>query len=162
MGFKTDGVAIADFVECAELGCPVNEAGADGRPFNFAVGAFDCVLYVAMMDAILGQCFPCRGEGIEFAAHDGVGWIPVEGQVRRLDGIKRARCFAAGGSVALELVFEDQQDALFAGGLCGGAELVVNGGAVRSHIVEAPEVEAADFVGAELFGQAMERSSNSS
>ena len=31
--------------------------------------------------------------------------------------------------------------------------VVVNGGAVRSHIVEAPEVEAADFVGAELFGQ---------
>ena len=51
------------------------------------------------------------------------------------------------------LIFQDEGDALLAAGVGGGAELVVDGGAVSGDIVEPPEVEAADLIGLELLGQ---------
>src|ERR1019366_2680468 len=48
-------------------------------------------------------------------------------------------------------VFEDERDALSLRGLGGGAELVVDGCAVGCLVFETPEIEAADFVGLELF-----------
>ena len=63
------------------------------------------------------------------------------------------RSFAAGGGVALEFVFEDEEDVLLGGFFCGFLEHIVDGGAVGRDVVEAPEIEAADLVGAELLGE---------
>ncbi len=71
----------------------------------------------------------------------------------RGDGGEGAGGFAAGGGVAFELVFEDEEDALPAGGFGGGAEVIVDGLAEGGGVVDAPEVEAADLVGAELSGE---------
>ena len=153
MGFKAYRFVIAGITKGTKLSCPVNESSADRRPLDFAVRIFHGVLYMAVVDAVFGQQGPGCGESVEFAAHDGVGGIPVENEVGRLNCIERAYGFATGGGVAFEFVFEDEQDAMLGGYFRGGSEFLVDGSAVGSDIVKAPEVEAANFIGIELFGE---------
>src|ERR1019366_7474063 len=94
-------------------------------------------------DAIFRQQLPAGGEGVELAVHDGIGGVPVEAEAG--DGGEQAHGLLRGGGVAVLLVLEYEGDALFAGGL--------HGGAVRLGIFEAPEIEAADLVGLKLFGE---------
>ena len=61
--------------------------------------------------------------------------------------------FPARCGVAFELIFEDQQELLFACFVGCFEELGVDGFAIGSLVVETPEVEAADAVGLELAGE---------
>src|SRR5580698_7679942 len=153
VSFKADCFAIADLVKSAELSCPVNESGADGCPVDFAVCILYGVLNVAVMNAILGQRLPRSREGVKFAAHNGVGRVPVERQVRRLNCVEDSCSFAAGGRVALELILQNEKNVLLAGDLRSRTKLLVDSCAIWSNIVQTPEVEAAHFAGIELLRQ---------
>ena len=61
--------------------------------------------------------------------------------------------FSSRGGVAGELVFEHEHDVLRGGVFGGLLQLVVDGGAVGLDIVDAPEVETADLIRFELFGE---------
>src|SRR5260370_4168833 len=119
MRFKADSVGEAGLFEGAELSGPIDVTFGDRSPLNFASAILDGVFAVAVMDAVFGKRIPGAGEGIKFAAHDGVAGIPVESKMGRLDGIQRARGFAAGGRVAFKFVFEHKKNALFTCGFSG-------------------------------------------
>jgi len=153
VGFERNGVAVAGLLEGFELGGPIDKTFVDRRPDDLAGVILDGVFDVAVMDAVFGESVPAAGEGVEFAAHDGVAWIPVESEVAGGDAGEGLGGLAAGGGVAGELIFENQHDSLLAGSFGGLLQLVVNGAAEGLGVVEAPEVEAADFVSAEGFGE---------
>src|ERR1700679_2835511 len=58
VSFKAHGFAIADLAQGAELGSPVDKPRADRRPLDFAACILDGILYVAVMNAILGKSLP--------------------------------------------------------------------------------------------------------
>ena len=67
-------------------------------------------------------------------------------------GGERCRGLAAGGGVALKLVFEHKLDAAAAHGFGGLLQFGVDGLAEGSGVFKTPKVEAADLVGFEAFG----------
>ena len=155
MGFQADGVAVAGLLEGAELSCPIRVALAYGGPCEaalgagFGYGAFD----VAVSNAVFGDEVKAGWEGVEFAAGYGVAWVPVELEVRGLDGGEGLGGFAAGCGVAFIFVFEDEQEVVFACARGCFEELGVDGFAIGLRVIETPEVEAANAVGLELLGE---------
>jgi hypothetical protein len=79
--FEIDRIGVADLRERAELRGPIDVALVDGRPLRLSSAVFDGVLDVAVVDAVFGQSVPAAGIGIEFAAHDGIAWVPVERKI---------------------------------------------------------------------------------
>ena len=71
----------------------------------------------------------------------------------RLNRVQRSRGLAACRGVALEFVFEHEENALLARGFRCGPELFINRGAIGCDIVDAPEIEAPDLVGLEGLGE---------
>ena len=135
-----------------KLADPIHDAAADWSPGVFLIGLANYIFAVAVADAIFRE--QCVAVGIGRAAESrGVAGIPVEHEIFVGDGIQHGGGFLAGGGVAGHFVFE-QQDQIFLGAtLRGLLELGVDGGAVGSGIVEAPEIEAADALGFESLGE---------
>ena len=101
---------------------------------------------MAVVNAVFRQELPGGGESIELAPHHGIGGVPVERKLRRLDGVHGPRGLASGGGVAGKLILQQQQNALLAGDLGGGTQLLIDGRAIGRNIVQPPEVEAADLL----------------
>ena len=153
MCFETDGVVVAVALKGGELARPVDDACADGRPFPFAIGLADNIFSVAVADAFFGQQVVAFGERVAGGEGGGVAWIPVEHEAGFGHGAEGVRGFSAGGRVAGHFIFE-QQDEVVAGAFARGvAEFFVDGGAIGLHVIETPEIEAADAVGVESFGE---------
>ena len=88
MGFKADGVVVAVFAESAKLADPVDDAGADGLPFEFAAGLTGDILCVAMADAVFGNEVVAGGKRCFGGEGSGVAGIPVEHEVSVGDGFQ--------------------------------------------------------------------------
>ena len=88
VGLKAYGVAIAGFLEGFELCNPIGLTFTDGGPFEagLCAGFGDGAFYVAVADAGFVEKREALGEGIELTASYGIAGVPVEHEVRRLDG----------------------------------------------------------------------------
>ena len=96
MGFERDSVVVTDLLESPILSCPVDESFVYRGPDDLARVVFDCILAMAVVDAVLRQGVPAAWESVHFAAHDRVARIPVEGEVWRLNRVEGLCGFATG------------------------------------------------------------------
>ena len=76
--------------------------------------------------------------------------IPVEHEVFVGDGFEDGGRLFSRGRVAGHFIFQQQDQVALGAGLSGGAQLVVDRGAIGRLILQPPEVEAADAIGFEL------------
>src|ERR1700761_4527234 len=100
---------------------------------------------MAMMNAVLRQAVPASGVSVHLPTHHSVSRIPIEREVRRLNGGENLCSFAAGRRITGAFVFDHQQKPLLPYNLSGRAQLLVHGCAVGSYILEPPKVEAANL-----------------
>src|SRR5580698_2804573 len=108
MCLQTDCLPIAGCGKSFELCSPVNVARSYRGPVNLALCVFHRVFAVAVTDAVFGKQIPRGGEGIQFAGHDGISGIPVQEEMRRLNA-GQSRCrLSPGGSIAFELILDNQ------------------------------------------------------
>ncbi len=106
-----------------------------------------------MVNTVFRQTIPASRKGIHLPTHHSISRVPVECEVGRLNGSEDPGRFPASGRIAGELIFNDKKKSLLADNLGGSPKLLIDGCAIWSHIIEPPEIEAADFVRLELLGQ---------
>ena len=104
-----------------------------------------------MSDAVLGQEIVTIGKW-DLAAGGGIAGVPVQHERTGLHCAQNFRAFGPGRGVTRGLIFQNEDDSLLLGFGGSIAELVVNGIAIGSLIVEAPEIEAAHALRTEGFG----------
>jgi len=151
VGFEAHGAAIAVTHHDAKLFGVINDAATHALPGISAVGRALYVFEVHVADAIFRQHGVAFGENFIAEARRVAG-IPVEKEIligNRLEGACGLCCC---GGVALVFIFEDEDDVLLRGFVGEFAELFVHAFAVGFVVFETPEVEEADFVGAEVVG----------
>src|SRR5215467_14511828 len=105
-----------------------------------------------MSNAALGQQIVSVWVG-NLASFRCVSRIPVQHEMRRLDGLESPRALCAGGGVARHLVLHHQRDASLASLVSCLEKLGVNRPAMGSLILQAPKVEAPHPIGTEGFRQ---------
>ena len=71
--------------------------------------------------------------------------------MRRLDRSQNLGGFSAGRGIAAWFVFENESDALFSNFVGSFEQFCVHCSTIRGLICQAPEVEAADAIGADVF-----------
>src|SRR6266478_724179 len=82
-----------------------------------------------------------------------VSWIPVKHQIGSRDRAKNFGCFSGRRGIARRFIFENENHIFLRCFFCSVAQFFIHGRAIRSLILEAPEIEKADAVGIESLGQ---------
>ena len=153
MSFKTDRVRIVDALESFELRGPIDVPDIHRRPDDFACRVLHRVLHMAVMDAIFGQRIPAARVGIQLATHHRIAGIPVERKILRWNACESCTGLTTGSRVAGILVLKDQEYVLFRAEFRSLLQLFVDGCTVWFHVVDTPEIKAANLVGFELLGE---------
>ena len=132
---------------------PIDDSCADRFPIVLAIRLAGDVLAVAVADAVFGQRIVSVGIGDIAGEGACVAGVPVDHEVLVRDRGQHCCAFFAGAGVAGHLVFEQQDDVALGAGFRGFLELGVDRRAVGFLVFEPPEIETADAVGLEGFGQ---------
>src|SRR5712692_942106 len=112
--FQTYRAAIAGLLERPVLSKVIDDPAAHLHPLVLPVRTSDDVFAVHVADAIFRQARVTVGIGY-FTATGSVAGVPVQFEIGRTNGRKRARRFGAGSRVAGSFILDQQRDPKFAG-----------------------------------------------
>ena len=146
-------MAVPIFLERAQLAHPIHHSIAHRSPLVLPIRLAFHILAVAMADAVLRQQIVSIGIRRVIRKSGCVAGVPVEHEMGRLHRIQNLGSFGPGGGIETGIIFQKQDNAFLARFGGGIQQLLVNGCAIRSLILQSPKIETAYAIGLECLGQ---------